>query len=309
LQSSGCVSSSTTYKDKTGNILSTIKTVNSHFASLIVTTKSEIYYDNMSRCVVVGINESKSQTENIIEYQNSKMTDSVSEISENNSKEFLQNCIRCIKNSEVVNPYADKVIIPFEAKMPRRLNNHFHLFIKQITLLHQYQRKRDRMNRLVTEPIDVRIACDILFDSIMMKVDDMDASLRQFFEKLKEYIKRIATDNCNAYEFSQREIRLALNLCKTSCKDNLNELLVLEYIEKTGGYSNRGFKYKIIYWDDIVKLKTEIKQKLYEQLDLMEGLVAAGEHLQNGHQDSRGTKEKPLVAANFQNTYKRGGKK
>lgn len=210
---------------------------------------------------------------------------------------------------------------PFKAEFPglvpgffyynisQRLNYHFQQLIKQITLLHQHQRKKDHQNRFITEPSDIKIACDILFDSIMMKVDDMDASLRQFFENLKEYIKRIATDNRKDYEFSQREIRMALNLCKTSCKDNLNELLVLEYIEKTGGYSNRGFKYKIIYWDDIVKLKTDIKLKLYEQLDLMEGLVAAGEHLQNGHQDSGGTKEKPLVAANFQNTYKRGGKK
>ena len=34
----------------------------------------------------------------------------------------------------------------------------------------------------------------------------------------------------------------------------------LEYLKKTGGYANKGFKYKIVFWDDL----EEIKKKLVE---------------------------------------------
>ena len=309
LQSSGVVSSSITYKDKSGNILSTIRTVNSHFASLIVTTKSEIYYDNMSRCIVAGINESKDQTQKIIEYQNKKIMGHVMETNENNSKEFLQNCIRCLKNADVINPYADKVNLPNETHMSRRLNYHFQQFIMQVTLLYQHQRKRDHLNRLITEPVDIKIACDILFESIMMKVDDMNISLRQFFEKLKEYISRISTLNHLNYEFSQREIRLALNLCKTTCKENFSELVQLEYIGKTGGSSNRGYKYRIIYWDDHLKIKTNIMQLLTGQIKSIQKLADSGGRIVSAHQNSRGTRGRPLVVANSEHPEYKGGKK
>jgi len=37
---------------------------------------------------------------------------------------------------------------------------------------------------------DVEIAIDIMFDSIVLKVDELDGSLRQFYEKLKEHIQK-----------------------------------------------------------------------------------------------------------------------
>lgn len=297
LQSAGSVSSSTTFKDKAGNISSTVKTVNGHFASLLVTTKAEIYIDNMSRCIVTGINECKEQTEKIIEYQNKKMSGLINDTVEIEAKEFLQNCVRSLKSIEVVNPYADKIKLPPEVKMSSRLNNHFQLFVKQITLLNQYQRKKDPLNRLITEPVDIKIACDILFDSIMTKVDDMDSSLRQFFESIKEHIVIKSSGNRMDYEFSRREIRQGMNLRKTTCRVNLNELEMLEYIQRTGGYSNRGYKYKVIHWDDLSKLKAQVRQGLNEQLDNLSDLVVAGGLLQNDHQNMRGSSKKPLVVA------------
>jgi hypothetical protein len=266
LQSSGIVSSSTTFKDHTGNISSTMKTVKSHFASLLATTKADIYYDNMSRSVVIGVDESEEQTIRIIDHQNNTLAGLNDPAEERKAKEFLQNCMRCLKSYEVVNPFADKVKLPSEAKMLRRLNQHYQIFIKQITLLHQYQRKRDHLNRLISEPEDLQIACEILFDAIMVKVDDLDSSLRQFFNKIKDWVKQNATGKLEDFQFTQREIRLVLNASKTTCFRYFEDLELLEYIQKTGGYANRGFKYKIVYWDDMEKIRTKIKQELTDQL-------------------------------------------
>ncbi|MCC7303499.1 MAG: ATP-binding protein [Bacteroidia bacterium] len=285
LQSAGNISSSTTYKDRYGNLVSAVKTVRSHFASLLATTKAEVYYDNMSRSLISGVDESDEQTRRIVLHQNKTLAGLVDAKKERQAKEFLQNCMRCIKPMDVVNPYADKVYLPFEAKMLRRLNSHYQAFVKQITILHQYQREKDDQGRLIALPEDLKTACEILFDAIMLKVDDLDSSLRQFFDLMKAHIKKLVTNGKQAeYQFTQRDVRLSLNISKTQCFRYFEELEMLEYIQRTGGYANRGFKYKIVFWDDMQKIKTKVQADLNRQL---EALVLGGseekEH-QNSHE-------------------------
>lgn len=281
LQSAGNISSSTTYKDRYGNLMSAVKVVRSHFASLLATTKAEVYYDNMSRSLITGVDESDEQTKRIIIHQNRKLAGLIDTREERKAKEFLQNCMRCIQPMEVVNPYADKIYLPFEAKMLRRLNSHYQAFVKQITILHQYQRKKDERGRLIAEPEDLQIACDIMFDAIMLKIDDLDSSLRQFYDRLKEYVKKQANNfKEKELQFTQRDARLALNISKTQCFRYFEELELLEYIQRTGGYANRGFKYKVVFWDDMEKIKEKIKQDLKKQLV---AVVPAGMEHQNPH--------------------------
>jgi predicted GTPase len=270
LQSAGNINSSTTYKDKAGNLISAVKTVRSHFASLLATTKAEVYYDNMSRSVILGVDESDAQTMKIIDYQNKRLSGIIDSKEEQQAKVFLQNCMRCIKPLEVVNKYADKIRLPLEAKMLRRLNSHYQSFVKQITILNQYQRRKDEQGRLIAEPEDLKIACDILFDAIMLKVDDLDSSLRQFFDRMKVYVKGLLKqepDSKKELVFTQREVRLALNVSKSQCFRYMEDLELLEYVQKTGGYANRGFKYKIVFWDDMEKMKSKIKNELNNQLE------------------------------------------
>jgi energy-coupling factor transporter ATP-binding protein EcfA2 len=269
LQSAGNISSSTTYKDKYGNLISAVKCVKSHFASMLATTKAEVYYDNMSRSVIIGVDESDEQTSRIIEYQNKKLAGLIDGREEKEIKEFLQNCIRCIKPYEVVNRYADKIRLPAEAKMLRRLNSHYQAFVKQITILHQHQREKDDLGRLIAEPEDLQIACDILFDAIMLKVDDLDTCLRQFFDRMKLFIQSQAKEKgakLYEFQFTQRDVRLFLNTSKTQCFRYMEDLELLEYVQKVGGYANRGFKYKIVFWDDMEKMRTKVKAELGKQL-------------------------------------------
>jgi len=270
LQSAGTITSSTTYKDRYGNLTSAVKTVRSHFASLLATTKAEIYYDNMSRSMMIGVDESDEQTKRIIIHQNKKLAGRIDSNDEKKAKEFLQNCLRLIKPMEVINPYADKIQLPFEAKMLRRLNSHYQSFVKQITILHQYQRQKDERGRLISEPEDLKIACDILFDAIMLKVDELDSSLRQFFDLLKNRIKNQEGEKQEEKKFTQRDVRISLNVSKTQCFRYFEQLELLEYIQRTGGYANRGFKYKIVYWDDMEKIRMKIKTELNNQLESMQ---------------------------------------
>jgi DNA primase/DNA-binding MarR family transcriptional regulator len=265
LISNNQLSSSTSQKDENGNIRSAQRIVRGPMASICATTHGAIYEDNMSRLFIIAVDESGEQTLHIMEYQSKVSAGLIKKDEEKEAREFLQNCIRMLKPLEVINPYADKIKLPPQAHKIRRLHELFLSFVKQITLIHQYQRKRDQQGRVITAPEDLKIAVEIMFDSIFLKVDELDGSLRQFFEQLKEYI--LQKENPQNYEFTQREVRQALNLSKTSLFRHLNSLIELEYISTSGGYQNRGLKYKISYWDNVTKLREQIKEYLNNQLD------------------------------------------
>jgi len=232
-------------------------------ASLSATTKGEIYEDNMSRCFLLSVDESPEQTQRIIKYQNEKAAGLIDTTKEKDIKEFLRNCMRLLQPLEVVNPFANKIDLPNEAQKIRRLNDLFQSYVKQMTLLNQYQRKKDVQGRLITDKEDLKIAIAIMFDSIILKVDELDGSLRDFYEKLKKYVLAKGKE----YEFEQREIRQSFRISKTQMHRNINSLLELEYIAKTYVSQRNTFHYKIAYWDNMEALRNRIKQDLNNQLE------------------------------------------
>lgn len=252
--------SSVTIKDKKGNNKSSHKIVKGQFSSLSATTKGETYEDNMSRSFLIAVDESKEQTQRIIEYQNRR---NAGEIDPNESQKtihFIQQIIRNLKHYEVINPYATKLHLPEKVHKVRRLNEMYQAVIKQVTFLNQYQRKLTKDNQLITEIEDIEQATEILFESIVLKVDELDGSLRQFFERLKKHVKN------ENQEFILRDIRQTLNVSKTQVFRYIQTLTELEYIKQNGGYANKGIKYKISYWDNYQKLRAEIKDFLMLQI-------------------------------------------
>ncbi|TPG31084.1 hypothetical protein [Flavobacterium pectinovorum] len=265
MQSAKFLTSSTVVKDMQGNTRGKMKKVEAHFASLTATTKAEVYYDNMSRSVVLGVDESLEQTLRIIKAQNLKISGVNTTESEQQAKQLLRNSMRVLKSYEVVNPFADKLMLPLEAKMLRRLNSQFQNFVSQITILHQYQRKTDDKGRLIASEEDVRKAVEIFFSSIIIKVDELDKSTRQFFENLKGFVR--SQTGGTTHRFTTREIRQELNMSKTSAFKYVQTLQELEYIQAVEGSPNKGFKYVISYWDNMEKLKAKIKEEMGRQLD------------------------------------------
>jgi DNA primase len=275
LQSKGMIISSTSTKDDNGNISAQEKTVYGPIASMSCTTKGEIYEDNMSRCFIIAVDESHEQSKKVIQYQNQKASGQIDEAKEKQCTEFIQTLVNLLKSHDVINPYADKVHLPEEAHKIRRLNGLYQAFVKAITLMHQYQRKKDNKGRLISEKEDLQIAAEILFESILLKVDELDGSLRQFYERLKEYIKKKGNGQAHeGYEFGQREVRQALNVSKSQLQRYLNDLSQLEYIRQSGGHINRGLNYKVLYWDNVQVMRAKVKRHLQGQLDQLE-LIAA----------------------------------
>lgn len=274
LISNGQLSSSTSVKNEAGQIQSQIKTVRGPIASLAATTRGEVYEDNLSRVFLVAVDESAEQTARVIDYQNRKAAGEIHAREEGEAKRTLQNIVRCLEAKEVVNPFAASVKLPPEAHKIRRLNELFQCFIRMVTLLHQYQRKQDDKGRLIATREDVKAATGILFESIVLKVDELNGSLRQFYEQLKSYLKTQSGNGASGSyknaEFTLREIRHALKCSKTQLFRYTGDLQQLEYICQSGGHANKGYTYKISYWDDYEALRARIRDNLKAQLEAMQ---------------------------------------
>jgi DNA primase len=277
LQSNGELNSATSIKLDNGQITSGQKTVKGPIASLACTTRGEIYEDNMSRVFLIAVDESPEQTAKIIAYQNGVAAGAINKEDERKTKAFLQNFVRILQPGEVVNPYASRIQLPPEAHKIRRLNDLFQSFVKMVTILNQYQRSRDERKRLVTAIEDVETAVAVLFDSIVLKVDELDGSLRQFYERLKAHLKHQHNGHHQTAAFSLREIRQALKLSKTQLFRYANDLTQLEYIRPSGGHANKGYTYQVAYWDNYQSLRERIRRSLDEQVKALKAGTPAAE--------------------------------
>lgn len=264
LISGGELRSAVSVKNENGQITEGQRIVRGPVASLSCTTKGEVYEDNMSRVFLIAVDESPEQTQRIIEYQNQKAAGIIDRKKEQETKRFLQNLARILKPYEVVNPFAGKITLPKEAHKIRRLNELFQGFIKIITVVNQYRRKKDGQGRLAATAGDIATAIEIMFESIVLKVDELDGPLRQFYESLKAFIEKKGKD-C---EFNRFDAMQASGLKKSQLQVYLNRLIELEYIRQYG-FANRGFKYRISHWDDYTALRARIKSHLTEQLEVV----------------------------------------
>lgn len=266
LQSNGELNSATSIKLENGQITSGEKKVRGPIASLACTTHGEIYEDNMSRVFLIAVDEGHEQTEKIIAYQNSVAAGAINKDDEEKVKQYVQNFVRILRPYKVINPYAQSIRLPPEAHKIRRLNDLLQSFIKMVTIVHQYQRERDDRGRLITAVEDIETAVAVMFESIVLKVDELDGSLRQFYERLKDFLQTAHGKNYQQALFSLREIRHGLKLSKTQVFRYAGDLVRLEYIRPCGGHANRGLLYRVSYWDNYQALREKIKLRLDEQL-------------------------------------------
>ncbi|TWP25435.1 toprim domain-containing protein [Apibacter muscae] len=258
LISSQKLSSSVSIKDKKGNIKSTQKKVRGIFSSLSATTKGDIYEDNMSRSFILAVDESQEQSQKIIEYQNKKYAGELSSLQEKQAQKQLQDYIRSLQNLEVINPYATQLQLPDNVHKKRRLNQMFQSIIRQITYLNQKNRRISTDNQIITEKEDLQIAIEVLFESIILKIDELDGSLRQFYENIQKHFK--------TQEFTRFHIMESTGLKKTQLQYYLNQLVQLEYLQQFG-HPNKGYKYKIAHNDNMQKVRKDLKEYFYNQLE------------------------------------------
>ena len=268
MQSGKQLSSTLSHKQANGKFDNMEVLAEGPVSSLMCTTRGAVYEDNMSRCLLVAVDESAEQTERILEYQYKKDRGDINRQAEQEATKKLQNMVYILAAKEVVNPYAGQIQLPRTVHKIRRLNQLFQYFIKQITWLHQHQRETDKEGRIITTKEDIGMAIQLLFETILLKIDELDGSLRQFFEELKAYAQE--QEEKEKYCFGRREVRQVLHLSKTQQHRYLGQLLELEYLRRVSGKNSQRHQYQIVYWDDNKALRGKLQQELREQLESLE---------------------------------------
>lgn len=267
LQQEKSLSTATTIKDRLGNMISSVKQVQSHFSTIMCENNDEVNQEQFRVC----LDESSEQTTQIINYQNNKFSDMLDSKEEQKATDLLKFIVRSLKPVQVINPNANKVILPVKSNALIKMNQIYQGLVRQVCIFHQFQRKKDEQGRLIAEIEDMEIAGEMLFNAMVMETDELDSAQRQVYEGIKNYVKKQAGEKANDYRFTLREIRIELHISKNYCFRYMQELHELEYVERIG-HANKGFKYRILYWDDAEKVKETMKNNLNNQLAILSGL-------------------------------------
>lgn len=255
LQSKGIIVNDTPKKGSNGLLYTTKQEVRGHTSSIGACHKSKRYFENEPRTILVGMDTTIEQEQRLMNYDCQLMAGLIDEEKENNAKELLQYVINNIFPQEVVNPFASQLMLPINIPNARVLTMQLMNFVNIVTLFKQHQRKLDKQGRLITQKEDIQIAIDLFLDAIMVNIDEIDATTRDFFDKLKTLYKK--QGKAEKTTMSSLEIRQQLRMSKTTVNRLLRTLVEFEYVKKEG-YKNTGYEYRITHWNELEELKQTI---------------------------------------------------
>jgi hypothetical protein len=255
LQSKRRISKTVTLKDSKGNLKTVTLNVEGPVCVSGCTTREQLYEDNANRCILLYIDTSGEQDQRIMEYQRRQSAGLVDDQAQRRIKELIQNCQRLLKPITVRNPFATYLKLPEEVFKPRRTLPLLLLFIETITWYHQYQREL-RTDEATGEQYiestveDVEAAFALLETTLLKKSDELNDACRNFFERLKSWLKAKKAES-----FHARDVRRELRLAPSSLKRYLWELDRMGYLKISGGSKYRGFEYKVTSWNDLEQLR------------------------------------------------------
>jgi DNA primase catalytic core len=268
LQSKMKISKTVPIKDAKGNL----KTITLHVEGPIclagTTTRERLYEDNSNRSLLIYLDNAQDHKEKIMEYQRRLSAGKIDARGENELKEFFKDMQSVLKPIRVRNPYAEYLKLPEYIFKPLRTNSHYLAVIETITFYHQYQRevKTDPGSGeryIETNLGDIEWANRLLKDVLLAKSDELPRAVREFFERLKAFMKASGQE-----VFYAKEIRETFRMASSSCNRYILELLRNNYIKITGGNKYRqGFEYQIIKPNEYRKLQDHVKTALDEALE------------------------------------------
>jgi hypothetical protein len=276
LQSEGELTIASTGKDpQSGNLTTQAYTVEGPVALLLTTTARDLDEELMNRCLVLSVDEGRSQTRAIHQLQRDKRT--LDGLMAKHHKDAIarlhQNAQQLLKPLDVLNPYAQFLTFPDQTTRLRRDHEKYLTLIDTIAYLHQHQRtvkttrnpgntailnpgKNDNPNNgeTVIEYIeatlsDIELANRIAHDVLGRSLDELPPQTRRLLKLVDGYIKsecqRLGLRRMD-FRFSRRQLREAIHWGDTQLKVHLSRLAELEYLVVHRTKTN-GFEYELVY--------------------------------------------------------------
>ena len=260
LQSEGELTIASTGKDPdTGQLVTQEYRVEGPVMIFLTTTSIQIDEELMNRCLVLSVDEGRSQTQAIHRRQREKRT-LAGLLARAEREELLtlhRNAQRLIRPLAVLNPYAERLTFPSEATRTRRDHEKYLTLIDTIALLHQYQRavktttRRGKAIEYIEVTLDdIAMANQLAHEVLGRSLDELPPQTRRVLHLMETFVSEktttldvLRTD----FRFSRRDIRHATGIGDTQLRIHLERLTELEYLLVHRGNRGQSFVYELLY--------------------------------------------------------------
>jgi DNA primase len=259
LSSEGELTIASTGKDpQTGNLVTQEYRVEGPVMLFTTTTAAEVDEELKNRCLVLGVDESREQTQAIHRLQRDRRTleGLVRKARRSEIHKLHRNAQRCLRPLEVLNPYAHGLTFPDQATRTRRDHEKYLTLIDTIALLHQMQREvrvseRDGRSIEYIEATltDIALANELAHEVLGRSLDELPPQTRRLLQLIERHVARECAQKSiarSAYRFSRRALREAIGWGDTQLKLHLARLVDLEYLVAHRG-AHGAHEYEVLY--------------------------------------------------------------
>lgn len=263
LQSEGEVKIASTGKDETtGDLVTKEYRVEGPTQLFMTTTAIDVDEELMNRCLVLSVDESTAQTQEI--HRRQRQAETLDGLFQQKTGSAIiqqhQNAQRLLKPLAVVNPYAEQLTFLSDKTRTRRDHVKYLTLIKTITLLHQYQRELKTATRhgVTVEYIevtlaDIEAANQLAHQVLGRTLDELPPQTRKLLSLIQDWVQA----QCQAhsiqqshFRFSRRQIREITGWSDNQLKVHCFRLQEMEYLLVHRGGRGASFDYELLYDGD-----------------------------------------------------------
>jgi DNA primase len=274
LQSEGEITIASTAKDdKTGQLVTQEYRVEGPVMIFLTTTAIAIDEELMNRCLVLGVDEGRAQTQAIHHLQRKKRTleGLMGRVAKDEIIALHRNAQRLLRPLAIVNPYADRLSFLSDKTRTRRDHEKYLTLIDAIALLHQHQREVKRLAVAASEGTeseriidyievtlaDIEAANRLAHEVLGRLIDELPPQTRSLLNRIAGLVSERSTAQAvprSEVRFTRRELREITHMSDTQVKVHLARLVELEYLlmHRSGQGQNRGMGhvYELVYDGD-----------------------------------------------------------
>lgn len=230
----------------------------------LTTTAIELDEELLNRCLVLSVDEGRTQTEAIHRLQRQRRTlqGLLAREARTNIIKVHQNAQLLLRPLAVVNPYADRLTFLADRTRARRDHEKYLTLIDAIALLHQHQRPirhapgKDGGTDIAYVEVtvaDIAHANRLAHEVLGRSLDALPPQSRRLLGLIADFLRvRAQVEGTKPAEvrFTRRELREATGWGDTQLKLHLARLVELEHLLVHRAERGQGFVYELLYDGD-----------------------------------------------------------
>ncbi len=260
LQSDGELTIASTGKDEaTGNLVTKQYRVKGPVMLMLTTTAIDVDEELLNRCLVLTINESREQTQQIHAMQRAKQTleGLLADTDRAHIIDLHRNVQRLLKPVHVVNPFAEQLTFMDDRTRTRRDHMKYLTLIRAIALLHQFQREHktvthrgEALTYIEVTKADIVLANRIAHEVLGRTLDELPPQTRRLLKLIHAMVlERSQKEHVKPREvrFTRRDIREFTRWSDNQLKVHCMRLVEHEYMLAHGGHHGRLLTHELMY--------------------------------------------------------------